>query len=200
MENNNPLIKINSELRREAREHLNGNWGTALLLCLIYNIILGLPGGIPYIGPVISVIISGPLMLGLAICFLKLIREEPFHIEELFDGFRRFEPALVLALLTGIFIFLWSLLFIIPGIIASYSYSMSFYILNDNPQMSGKEALEASKNMMDGFKGKLFMLHLSFIGWGLLCILTLGIGFLWLFPYVEASTASFYQNLKEARY
>ena len=75
---------------------------------------------------------------------------------------------------------------------------MGFYILSDNPQMTGKEALEASKKMMYGYKGKLFLLQLSFIGWGLLCLLTLGIGFLWLIPYMQASMACFYRNLLEA--
>ena len=198
MVNDNPIIKENSELRREARERLKGNWGTALLLCLIYSIIAGLPGMIPYIGVVISILISGPLMLGLVACFLKLVRSEPFSFEGLFDGFKNFTPAFILMLLTGIFTFLWSLLLIVPGIIAGYRYYMAFYILSDNPQMSGKEALEASKKMMNGFKGKLFLLHLSFIGWALLCLLTLGIGYLWLTPYIQTSTSNFYQNLKEA--
>lgn len=198
MENNNPTIKENSELRREARERLKGNWGNAVLMCLIFSIVSGLPGLIPYIGVVISLIIAGPLMLGLVTCFLKLARSEPFSFEGLFDGFKRFEPALVLMLLTVIFTFLWSLLLIIPGIIAGYRYSMGSYILSDNPQMTGKEALEASKKMMNGFKGKLFLLQLSFIGWAILCLFTFGIGYLWLVPYIQTATANFYQNLKSA--
>lgn len=195
MLSDNPIIKPNSEIRREARERLKGNWGTALLLCLIYSIILSFSGLLPYIG---TLLIAGPLMLGLVACFMKLVRNEPFNIEGLFDGFKRFTPAFILILLQWIFIFLWSLLLIVPGIIAAYRYSMAFYILSDNPQMTGKEALEASKKMMNGYKGKLFLLHLSFIGWALLCLLTLGIGYLWLAPYIQASTACFYQNVKEA--
>ena len=94
---------------------------------------------------------------------------------------------------------LWSLLLIIPGIVAAYRYSMAFYILNDNPEMSAKAALDESKRMMAGYKGKLFCLQLSFIGWGFLCLFTLGIGYLWLTPYIQTSMAYFYQNLKEAR-
>lgn len=101
-------------------------------------------------------------------------------------------------LLIGIFIFLWSLLLIIPGIIAAYRYSMAFYILNDNPKMGAMDALRESKKMMVGYKGKLFFLSLSFIGWTILSVLTLGIGFLWLIPYMNTTTANFYQNLKDA--
>lgn len=194
------LIKPNSEIRAAARENLKGNWGTAVLLFLIYGIIAGIPGAIPYIGPVISILIIGPLMLGLIGCFVRLIRSEPFQFEGMFDGFKNFTTAFVLQLLITVFTLLWSLLLWIPGIIAAYRYSMAFYILNDNPQMPAKEALEESKKMMNGFKGKLFLLHLSFIGWFFLCLLTLGIGFLWLMPYIQTAQAHFYQNLKDAHY
>jgi Predicted integral membrane protein len=194
----NTSLKPNSEIRKSARESLSGKWGTALLLCLIAEIISGLPGAIPYIGPIITLLIAGPFMLGLIGCFLQLIRSGPFRFESLFDGFKNFSSAFILQLLITIFTLLWSLLLVIPGIIAAYRYSMSFYILYDNPQMSAKEALEESKKMMNGFKGKLFLLHLSFIGWGLLCLLTLGIGYLWLVPYIQTSTAHFYQNLKDS--
>ena len=198
MQTYNPQIKENKELRGAARERLKGNWGTAVLLCLIFTIVSGLPGAIPYIGAVISIILAGPLTLGLVACFMKLVRNEPFSFEGLFDGFKNFTPAFILTLLIAIFTFLWALLLIVPGIIAGYRYAMAYYILSDNPQMSGKEALEESKKMMNGFKGKLFCLHLSFIGWGLLGLLTFGIGYLWLIPYIQTSTANFYQNLKEA--
>ncbi|WP_242847770.1 DUF975 family protein [Fervidicella metallireducens] len=149
--------------------------------------------------PVVNIIIAGPLALGLTICFVKLVREEPFRFENLFDGFKNFKSAFLTQLLISIFVILWSLLLFIPGIIAGYSYSMAFYILNDNPEIGAMEAIKASKEMMKGYKWKLFCLHLSFIGWALLCILTLGIGFLWLTPYVHATTANFYQNLKESK-
>ena len=93
-------------------------------------------------------------------------------------------------------IFLWFLLLIVPGIVAALSYSMTFYILADEPDINAKEALEKSKIMMDGHKMDLFLLGLSFIGWALLCILTLGIGLLWLIPYMNVSAAKFYQDRK----
>lgn len=198
MEIDRSLLKENSELRRLARERLKGNWGMALLLCLIYLIICGLPGCMPYLGSVVSMLIAGPMVLGLTICLVAFIRNEQLKFERLFDGFKNFKSALILQLLIFILTFLWSLLLIVPGIIAAYRYSMAFYILNDNPGMGANAALEESKKMMDGNKGKLFCLHLSFIGWVLLCICTLGIGFLWLNPYVQISVAYFYQDLKEA--
>lgn len=199
MEINRSLLRQNSELRRMAREKLTGNWGIAILMCLIYGIICGLPGAIPYVGWIVSLLIAGPMALGLIICFMGFIRNErQLQFESLFDGFKNYSSALVLQLLIAIFTFLWTLLLFIPGIIAALRYSMSFYILNDNPQIGAKAALEESKRMMQGNKGKLFCLYLSFIGWFLLSCLTFGIGFLWFIPYVQTTTAYFYQDLKDA--
>ncbi len=228
MEINNETVKKNSLLRKSAREQLKGNWGKAILLCFIFSLIVGLPSGINSISntsssirnsislgadpaeimsgmllkmsisSIITLIISAPLTLGLASCFIKLVRNETFRLENLFDGFKNFVSALVLILLQSVFVFLWSLLLIIPGIIAQYRYRMAFYILSDNPEIGALEALKKSKQMMIGYKWKLFCLDFSFIGWALLSCLTLFIGFLWFVPYNTASVANFYQNLKDA--
>ena len=95
----------------------------------------------------------------------------------------------------SIFTFLWSLLLVIPGIIKSYSYSMAGFIMSENPEMSAKEAMEVSMRMMKGNKWRLFCLQLSFIGWGILCVFTVGIGYLWLNPYMNAATAAFYDEI-----
>ena len=87
------------------------------------------------------------------------------------------------------------MLFIIPGIIASYSYAMTDYILAENPELTAKEAIERSKDMMEGNRWRLFCLEISFVGWGILSLLTLGIGSLWLTPYMEASMAAFYREV-----
>lgn len=92
---------------------------------------------------------------------------------------------------------LWTLLLIIPGIIAAYSYSLVYYILVDEPNLKPLEALRKSKKMMYGNKAKLFYLGLRFIGWALLCVLTLGIGFIWLAPYIQATRAKFYEDVKK---
>ena len=189
-------LKLNSELRTEAREQLAGNWGNAVLTCLVYAVILGAASGVGGIG---GIILGGPMELGLATFFLKLKREKSAQVEDLFQGFKKFESSLVLYIVRSIFVLLWSLLFIIPGIVAFFRYSMAIYILHDSPEMSGIEALNQSKELMDGNKGKLFGLYFSFIGWAILCLFTAGIGYIWLFPYIKASEANFYEDLKAAQ-
>ena len=129
--------------------------------------------------------------------FLNKARGQSAEIENLFDGFKLFIKSFLLCLLEFIFITLWTLLFIVPGIIKSFSYSMAYYILKDNPDIGANEAITRSRKMMAGHKGKLFGLYLSFIGWCLLCCLSLGIGFLWLSPYINLSVANFYEDLKQ---
>lgn len=96
--------------------------------------------------------------------------------------------------LQGLSAFLWSLLFIIPGIVAGYSYAMTSYILAENPELTASDAIEQSKQMMYGHRFQLFCLQLSFIGWDILATLAFGIGYLWLTPYKQAATAAFYRE------
>jgi uncharacterized membrane protein len=141
-------------------------------------------------------VLGGPVMLGLKTFFLKLDRRQPAKFDDLFSQFDNFGNGFLLALLTGIFVFLWTLLLIVPGIIAAYSYAMAPYLMADDPKLGAMDAIRASKQMMKGHKSRLFWLNLSFIGWALLSALTLGIGYLWLTPYIEATTACFYNELK----
>jgi len=208
-------IQSNKELRACAREQLNGVWGKMafafFVMFLIYlpYYLLSVIDGIymfqlqePVFSEITKVlyifllIANGPFSLGFAGYFLKRVRNEEFSTKNIFDGFKRFFPSFALMILTAIFIFLWSLLLIIPGIIKSLSYSMAFYIMYDNPEIEPLEALEKSQIMMKGYKWKLFLLLLSFIGWALLVLLTLGIGYFWLLPYIYLSIANFYENLK----
>jgi uncharacterized membrane protein len=96
----------------------------------------------------------------------------------------------------GIFIALWTCLFILPGIVKAFSYAMTPFILEDRPELSANEAIDLSRAMMKGHKFDLFYLYLGFIGWALLCLLTLGIGFLWLAPYMQSAEAAFYEEVK----
>jgi uncharacterized membrane protein len=186
-------MKANSELRALARQQLRGGWLAAIGMLLVYAIIIGVSGFV-VIGPLV---LSGPLTLGFIGYYMKKARGESVKLGNLFDGFKLFGTSFLLYLLECIFIILWTCLLIIPGIIKSFSYSMAFYILRDNPEIGALEAITRSRKMMAGYKGKLFGLYLSFIGWGLLCCLSLGIGFLWLCPYVSLSVANFYENLKQ---
>ena len=190
------MVALNNELRATARAQLKGKWGTPILICFIYGIISLAVSFIPGIGGVASLILTGPLTLGLVTFTLKFSNEESVEVSNLFDGFNNFVAALGLYLWMSLWIFLWSLLLIVPGIIKSFSYSMSFYILSENPQLGAKEALNLSKQITKGYEGKIFILGLSFIGWMLLAGLTLGIGFLWLMPYIQITFANLYKELK----
>ena len=118
------------------------------------------------------------------------------RLSTVFSGFKVWTKALVARILRGIYIFLWSLLFIIPGIIATYSYSMVHYVMADHPDMTASEALRESKEIMKGNKWRLFCLALSFIGWEILAVIfTFGIGLLWVVPYQEAAIAALYRDI-----
>jgi uncharacterized membrane protein len=149
-------------------------------------------------GDFFSFILTGPLTLGVSAFFLKLIRNEGPGINDLGEGLKCLLKSFILNLLIAVFTTLWSLLLIIPGIIAAFRYSMAYYIMMDNPQLSAFEALKQSKYMMVGHKFEFFVLQLSFLGWFLLGALTLGFAFLWVNPYYEATKAIFYQDLKSS--
>lgn len=112
--------------------------------------------------------------------------------------FKGYPKALGLSILYMLFVFLWALLLYIPGIIKGLAYSMSPFILKDNPELSANQAINLSMKMMKGHKFDLFWLNLSFVGWFFLCIFTLGIGFVWFLPYVQTANAAFYQDVRKA--
>ena len=147
-----------------------------------------------------QVLVSGCISYGVGNYQLHFVRHGETNISYIFSGFSYggnvIKRSFILFLLTEIFVFLWSLLLIIPGIIAALSYSQAFYILIDDDNMSASEALKLSKKMMKGYKGRLFCLGLSFIGWILLCCLTFGIGFIFLAPYIGTAYANFYEYLR----
>lgn len=197
MDESRATFKSSSEYRLQAREQLSGNWGKFALLYLIIGAATLAIGLIPFLGTLAEIALSGPLALGLALCMIKMFSGGPVILEDVLEGFRNFMPAFLVYLLIAVFTLLWSLLLIIPGIVAGYSYSMAYYILLEHPQMSPSDVLRQSKEMMKGHRMDLFILHLSFIGWGILTIFTLGIGTLWLTPYVTAATTAFYLDLKD---
>lgn len=186
----------NRELMRRARESLRGNWGFAVgvtLLALVVNVGAAM---VSLLGPPVWLVISGPMTVGVCCVFLLLARRSPAGVGHLFHGFSRFGTALGAYLLVTIFVMLWMLLLIIPGIIAAYAYAMTFFIIADDPTVGPLEAITRSKLMMRGRKWKLFCLGLRFIGWILLGMLTLGIGMLWVWPYLKTSLAHFYDDVR----
>lgn len=112
------------------------------------------------------------------------------------EGIDNYGSYLVTGVLVNVFTFLWSLLFVVPGIIKALAYSQAKYVIHDNPRLKGKEAIEISKRMTNGFKGDLFSMYLSFIGWYILVGLTFGILSIYVTPYVETTAAMYYENLK----
>ncbi|XOF32512.1 MAG: DUF975 family protein [Candidatus Electrothrix sp. YB6] len=186
----------NKELMTMARESLTGAWGLAIGASIICYIILNVPGRIDgYLG-LVTCIIAGPMSLGMTIFFLSISREQNPEISQLFDGFKNFGTSIAAYYLMILFLCLWYFLLIIPGIIASLSYSMTWYIIADDDSIGPLEAIRKSKEIMKGNKIKLFCLQCRFIGWLILCLFTLGIGFLWIWPYANVSIAKFYDDIK----
>ena len=193
----NTLSKTeNKDLMAQAREALKGNWGLAIGANVIYLVIICAVQNIPKFGGGIAIIVGAPMAVGIAGFCLSLARKQEARLVQIFDGIKKFWACLGTYLLTMIFIILWALLLIVPGIMAAYSYAMIYFILADNDEIGPLEAIAKSKEMMRGNRWKLFCLGLRFIGWGILCLLTLGIGFLWVLPYFYVAYAQFYDDIK----
>ncbi|NMM63849.1 DUF975 family protein [Clostridium sp. P21] len=226
MTSDNYILKNSKELKELAKEKLKNNWLKAALVCFICWLIADSFSNISSVNDsinsisflnthvhlnfvdnspvnttfdIISFLLSGALYAGSSLFFLKLIRNQNALVEDLLYGFKNFGTfgkLFLLELIKSLFIILWTLLLIIPGIVAWFKYSMAYYIIIDNPDLSVIDAINLSTEMMDGHKARLFHLVLSFIGWFLLGILTLGIGFIWILPYYETAQANFYEELK----
>lgn len=202
------MMPINSKLRENARVQLEGKWGNPVLFGFVYLVISAIPSVFmlirenhPFISSALqmiaSVLIAGALMVGLSMYSLRFKRGGEPKVAVLFEGFKHFGQTLGLYLWYFLWTFLWTLLFIIPGIIKGISYSMCFYVMADNPEIGIKNALNISKKITKGYKGKIFTLYLSFVGWAILAAFTLCIGYLWLIPYMQISYANLYDELKD---
>lgn len=199
-------MKSNSELRAEARKALKGNWNTSALFYFVYYllvcVIVGLSGvtglagdATVFTGNIIALILVSPLIYGVLIGFLQQFRGKEQKLGMLFGGFtQRIWGTMILKF---IYILLWAILLIIPGIVKQFSYAMTEYILKDHPELSNNAAIDLSRSMMHGHKLKLFCLQLSFLGWVLLSILTFGIALFWVMPYIYTAQAAFYEDLKK---
>jgi len=185
----------NSEIRSKSKKDLSGRWGLGVLITFVYMIFSTIFIYIPVIGP--SLLIP-PILLGFTKCFMGISEKKEVEVKEIFSGFSNFGRIVWTNILIGFYIVMWFILLIVPGIIAIYKYAMTFYIINDNSNMKANEAIAESKRIMDGHKFRLFQLEFSLIGWALLSILTLGIGFMWFIPYRSVAVANFYQGIKES--
>ena len=191
-----------AQLKARARMQLGNGiftnpWLMAVLVSFIHGAVMGVGSNIP----AGALILIGPMSYGMAYVFLKQARDnQPINVGDLFKGFvNDFGGTFMIGLMTGLFTALWSLLFVIPGIVKSYAYAMTPFIMAENPNMSASEAIAASQQLMEGHKGELFTLDLTFIGWDLLAALTLNIGHLILNPYKNAAHAAFYKDLTASK-
>lgn len=188
-----------SEMKTLAKRQMKGRWGSAILIILLSGIIGGAAGLIGSIlGPLeilVVMVVNAPMTLGAAMFYLHVIRGEEAGVGDLFQGFSDFKRSFALMFLRSVYLFLWTLLLVIPGIIKSYSYAMSFYVLQDNPEMSASEAMNRSRELMKGHRMELFVLQFSFFGWFLLGTITLGLANFYSIPYMQAAIAVFYENL-----
>ena len=185
-----------AEIKAQARQQLKGKvWMFFLCTLIVAGITMAL-SFIPVVGVIGVYIIAPPLSLGLTMVYLNVTYGDEVEIGTLFKGFHYMGKTIALFLLIIIFTMLWSLLFVIPGIIKSYSYSMAFYILAENPEMSAREALKESQEIMKGNKMNLFILSLSFFFWLLLVTVTFGIAGIYVEPYMQLTITNFYHNIK----
>ena len=177
------------ELKASSKEKFYNNYWMMVLLNLIYTAIMGA-------GEIFVLIIGGPLSVGFMNVLSQNDRGEDTNPGQLFKGFSNFGRTLVGFLLSSIYTFLWSLLFIIPGIIKGLSYALVPYLQNKDSSLSGKEALKKSQELMNGHKWELFVLELSFLGWHLLSLLTCGVlEVFFVTPYHNQTLYAFYEQV-----
>ena len=216
-------MKTNQEYKNMALAALKGNWAPALVGAICCTFAMGIimspaycsnmaafgmspftalnPGllkGATYSGFFFNIFLLYPLILGYSVAHNDLLvsgdsRVTRNTIRNTFAGYFR---NVLSMFLVYVFVILWSLLLIIPGIVKALAYAMTPFIVKDYPELSANQAINLSIKMMKGHKFDLFWLMLSFLGWIILCIFTLGIGSLWLMPYMQTTVAAFYQDVK----
>lgn len=201
------IMESNQVYKNRAIDSLEGKWGTAAILSLIFFVI---NEGISWVvttpmgdNTSMSVSTQGfwellclPLGWGFSVYFLNLIRNEDISYGRLFDGYKDFVRVFLAGFLTLLAIIIGCIFLIVPGIIAALMFAQTEFILKDDKEISAVDAMMKSMHMMKGHKGELFGLMLSFIGWLILCCMTLGIGFLFLAPYFNSTMAHYYEDLK----
>lgn len=186
--------ELRKKIKKESRELYRENrWNLVL-----GNLLCG--AAVSSTSAAVGLVLGGPLAYGMADFTLKVVRkDESKSTADLFKGFsNQFGRSIVAFILEAVYLALWFLLFIIPGIIKSFSYSMTFYLLHDHPELEGNDAITKSRELMKGHKWDLFVLRLSFIGWILLSCLTFGIlAILFVNPWMSVAQAKFYESIKE---
>ena len=198
---------LRSELKQNAKDRLKNNWGLAIGIIIVCTLISSIPNllveidsesfAISVIIPIITLVITGPLTIGQCKFFINLANRSNPKFSDLWYGFNNMLRAIGVTLLVGVIVFIGTILFIIPGIILAFMYSQVYYIMAENPEMSIMNCLKESSRIMKGHKMDLFILELSFLGWGILMVITLGIAGLYVLPYYNATLTNFYLDIKD---
>lgn len=205
--------------KKTARAQLRGRWAFPVVMTLIVSVLLMLLGTLNYTGgrtvtatagdwyityrgnmlaiTLICVAIAGILRLAQAHVYLRLARTDgKASFDDFLHGLSFWLSGALGGLWFVLWVFLWALLFVIPGIVKAFAYSQMFFVLAENPGIGVRKAMHISKLLTRGHKGDLFVMHLSFLGWRILCALSCGIGSLWLAPYMQTSFLNAYFALK----
>lgn len=188
-----------AEIKQISKQRIHGNIAVLFLIALVISLIIGAANMLPVIGSIAAYLLLQPAFTMATTRIYVNMAYDPSYkptLSDAFSCFNDFWSVFKVTFLVNLFTMLWSLLFVIPGIIKSYSYSQAIYIISENPKMGALEAITMSRRMMDGHKLELFVLELSFIGWVLLSPLTCGILLIWLMPYRNMTLAGYYVNLK----
>jgi len=203
------MKKQRYEYKQQAKQLLEGKYTNVIVIMIIISVVSGLfsSGNLnlqqPNVGArllsIITFALSAAFLFGTTKMYIGLTNDVNPDIEDiLLVGFKsNYVRSLVTALLNAIFVFLWSLLLIIPGIIKAYAYSMAFYLLNKEPELQASDAITKSKEYTKGYKMDLFLLHLSYLGWFILSIFTFGILLLWVIPKVETAKTLMFNEIYE---
>ncbi len=195
------MVKNSSYYRSIAAEKCGKFSGTLALIYFIYYIINSACSGLTTTGGVAAsiliLLVTGPLAYSLAGISKMVDNDVNPEVSNLFDGFKSFKNSFLIALLTYIFVALWTMLLIIPGIVKALAYSMSYYIMLDDPTKTANQCITESKNLMNGHKWQLFCLLFSYIGWLILCALTLGILSFWVTPKINQAKYQFYKEISD---
>lgn len=190
----------NLQLMRDSRRDLAPHWGLGVLVAFVYVLIIGVPSSIfPDGEGIVSLVLAGPLAVGVAYFSFAIIRGETPHFFQLFEGFNVFGKSFLANLCYSLLVIVGFVLLIIPGIIVGLALSMTFFVMADRPELSFSECLNESWSLTSGYRFKLLGLNLRFIPWYLLGILCLGVGVLLVIPWYYVTLARFYEELKVAR-
>lgn len=185
------------QLMQKARNLLAPHWVLSIGVCLVYGLAVAVPAELNSYGEMLSFLLAGPLQLGLCFFFLNLVRGEETRFELLFKGFKPLLTVLLCYAIIAALTILGLILLIVPGIIVALGFSMTYYIIVDDPEITFQVALEQSWKLTDGFKMELLVLNLRFIPWYILGLLCLIVGVFAVIPWHNTTLALYYEHLKE---